>query len=371
MPESRERITCQEVTELVTEYIEGTLGPHETALFEQHLNFCDGCDWYVDQMRTTIAAVGRIEEADVPRRRCATACSPRSATGGARDRLQVPARRRHRRVHALRLAAARRRARRVGRGADRRLPQRHPRLPGRATCRCGSGRELYEIELGRPRSSRSARRSSPSRGRLVRRIDAWDDDTRAAYARDCADRAHELRRGHARLGDGGRARGRRRPGLDRLHRRAHRRGARRARGLPRRARAPGRVAGRSGSACNGTPARQTGLRGGALLPGARRARDRLLRGRLAPEERERFDAHVADCPGCDDLPRADAHDARARPARAASSRAARRSPACSRRSATGSAAESQTGSGSVPPSSGGGSIRSRGGEGGIRTLGRG
>lgn len=66
MPESSERITCQEVTELVTEYVEGTLGAHETALFEQHLNFCDGCDWYVDQMRTTIATVGRIEEADVP-----------------------------------------------------------------------------------------------------------------------------------------------------------------------------------------------------------------------------------------------------------------------------------------------------------------
>jgi predicted anti-sigma-YlaC factor YlaD len=66
MPESPERITCQEVTELATEYIEGTLGSHDTALFEQHLNFCDGCDWYVDQMRTTIAAVGRIEEADVP-----------------------------------------------------------------------------------------------------------------------------------------------------------------------------------------------------------------------------------------------------------------------------------------------------------------
>jgi predicted anti-sigma-YlaC factor YlaD len=66
MPESPERITCQEVTELVTEYLEGTRGAHEPALFEQHLNFCDGCDWYVDQMRTTITAVGRIEEADVP-----------------------------------------------------------------------------------------------------------------------------------------------------------------------------------------------------------------------------------------------------------------------------------------------------------------
>jgi predicted anti-sigma-YlaC factor YlaD len=66
MTESGDRITCQEVTELVNDYLEGTLGPHETALFEQHLNFCDGCDWYVDQMRTTIAAVGRIEPADVP-----------------------------------------------------------------------------------------------------------------------------------------------------------------------------------------------------------------------------------------------------------------------------------------------------------------
>jgi anti-sigma factor RsiW len=66
MTESSERITCQELTELVNDYIEGALGAHEMALFEQHLNFCDGCDWYVDQMRMTIAAVGRIEEADVP-----------------------------------------------------------------------------------------------------------------------------------------------------------------------------------------------------------------------------------------------------------------------------------------------------------------
>jgi len=66
MTESSERITCQELTELVNEYIEGTLPAHEMALFEQHLNFCDGCDWYVDQMRATIATVGRIEPEDVP-----------------------------------------------------------------------------------------------------------------------------------------------------------------------------------------------------------------------------------------------------------------------------------------------------------------
>jgi anti-sigma factor RsiW len=63
---SHEHVSCQEVVELVTDYLEGALSPEEAALFEQHLNFCDGCDWYVDQLRTTIAAVGRIEPAEVP-----------------------------------------------------------------------------------------------------------------------------------------------------------------------------------------------------------------------------------------------------------------------------------------------------------------
>jgi anti-sigma factor RsiW len=66
MPESPERITCQEVTELVTDYVEGTLGSHDTALFEQHLNFCDGCDWYVEQLKRTVETVGEIREEDVP-----------------------------------------------------------------------------------------------------------------------------------------------------------------------------------------------------------------------------------------------------------------------------------------------------------------
>jgi len=30
------------------------------------VNFCDGCDWYLDQMRSTVATVGRITEQDVP-----------------------------------------------------------------------------------------------------------------------------------------------------------------------------------------------------------------------------------------------------------------------------------------------------------------
>jgi anti-sigma factor RsiW len=66
MAERAEHITCQEVVELVTEYFDGALPADEADVFEQHLNFCEGCDWYVDQMRTTIATVGEIREEDVP-----------------------------------------------------------------------------------------------------------------------------------------------------------------------------------------------------------------------------------------------------------------------------------------------------------------
>jgi anti-sigma factor RsiW len=66
MTESSEHITCQEVVELVTDYMEGALSPEETSLFEQHLNFCDGCVWYVDQLRMTIETVGRIREEELP-----------------------------------------------------------------------------------------------------------------------------------------------------------------------------------------------------------------------------------------------------------------------------------------------------------------
>jgi hypothetical protein len=56
------------------------------------------------------------------------------------------------------------------------------------------GRALYEIELA-DRIVEERTKVVASRGRLVRRIDAWDDDTRAAYSRACAGRAHEYAAG--------------------------------------------------------------------------------------------------------------------------------------------------------------------------------
>jgi predicted anti-sigma-YlaC factor YlaD len=66
MADGQEHVTCRDVVEALTDYLEGALEPERAALVEQHLNFCDGCEWYLDQMRTTIATVGRVEETDVP-----------------------------------------------------------------------------------------------------------------------------------------------------------------------------------------------------------------------------------------------------------------------------------------------------------------
>ena len=57
--------TCQEIVELVTDYLEGALDAGQTTLFEEHMNFCDGCEWYLEQMRATIATVSRVED-EVP-----------------------------------------------------------------------------------------------------------------------------------------------------------------------------------------------------------------------------------------------------------------------------------------------------------------
>jgi hypothetical protein len=49
---------------------------------------------------------------------------------------------------------------------------------------------LYEIELDGAVVAEATKVVAP-RGRLLRRVEAWDDAARDAYARMCADRAHE------------------------------------------------------------------------------------------------------------------------------------------------------------------------------------
>jgi anti-sigma factor RsiW len=53
-------VHCQEIVELVTDYLEGELDADMTAEVEAHLGLCDGCNIYVEQMRSTIRALGRV-----------------------------------------------------------------------------------------------------------------------------------------------------------------------------------------------------------------------------------------------------------------------------------------------------------------------
>jgi anti-sigma factor RsiW len=65
MTESAEHISCQEVVELVTDYLDRALPADQAALFEQHINFCDGCIWYVEQIKATAEALGEVREEDI------------------------------------------------------------------------------------------------------------------------------------------------------------------------------------------------------------------------------------------------------------------------------------------------------------------
>jgi anti-sigma factor RsiW len=55
-------LTCQELVELVTSYLENALSGDDRARVEQHLASCDGCDRYVEQMRQTIRALGELKQ---------------------------------------------------------------------------------------------------------------------------------------------------------------------------------------------------------------------------------------------------------------------------------------------------------------------
>ena len=58
-------LTCLELTELVTAYLEGALAPVERVRFEEHLAVCPGCSAYLDQMRKTIRLAGMLKEDDI------------------------------------------------------------------------------------------------------------------------------------------------------------------------------------------------------------------------------------------------------------------------------------------------------------------
>lgn len=59
-------LTCRELVELVTDYLEGALPPEDRARFERHIAGCRGCTTYLGQMREMLRLLGHLTEESVP-----------------------------------------------------------------------------------------------------------------------------------------------------------------------------------------------------------------------------------------------------------------------------------------------------------------
>ena len=55
-----EELSCQELVELVTDYLEGALPAELHQRFDRHIAHCSGCQTYLAQMHSTIRATGTL-----------------------------------------------------------------------------------------------------------------------------------------------------------------------------------------------------------------------------------------------------------------------------------------------------------------------
>ena len=62
---NRKKLTCRELVELVTDYLEGSLSRRDRARFEAHIAGCTNCTRYLEQFRETIRLTGTLRESDV------------------------------------------------------------------------------------------------------------------------------------------------------------------------------------------------------------------------------------------------------------------------------------------------------------------
>ena len=53
-------LSCQELVELVTDYLEGALSPADRARFDAHISGCEGCTMYLRQMREMLELLGEL-----------------------------------------------------------------------------------------------------------------------------------------------------------------------------------------------------------------------------------------------------------------------------------------------------------------------
>lgn len=65
MMTATDEMSCQELVELVTDHLEGTLDAATARRFRAHLEQCPACVAYLQQMELTIALTGRVDSASL------------------------------------------------------------------------------------------------------------------------------------------------------------------------------------------------------------------------------------------------------------------------------------------------------------------
>lgn len=68
--EQRGLLSCPEVVELITNYLEGALPPNEADDVAEHLAACPDCPSYVEQIRSTVLALGALTAPQLSRQAC-------------------------------------------------------------------------------------------------------------------------------------------------------------------------------------------------------------------------------------------------------------------------------------------------------------
>ena len=59
-------ISCKDITELITDYLEGTMSFVDRLSFTMHIAMCPPCKRYVEQMKLTVATTGEIPSEPLP-----------------------------------------------------------------------------------------------------------------------------------------------------------------------------------------------------------------------------------------------------------------------------------------------------------------
>jgi len=59
-------LSCQQITEIITDYLEGRMSFADRIRFQMHVGMCKHCRAYLRQMKATIGSLGQLPDEPIP-----------------------------------------------------------------------------------------------------------------------------------------------------------------------------------------------------------------------------------------------------------------------------------------------------------------